>query len=114
LPGYPGEEEGEDEEDYDCNPEWHGDRDEEYKDWYSGDYYRQGSSKCKNTSRGSYPCGERIPKKRGNKTPKNKITKNKVEDISCQPSEKKYRQETSLPHCPDDETAQEIQGYHIE
>ena len=44
LPGYPGEEEREDEEDYDCYPQWHGDRDEKYKDWHAGDYYRQGSS----------------------------------------------------------------------
>ena len=45
LPRYPGEEERKEEEDYDCYPEWYGDRDGKYKDRHSGDYYRQGSTK---------------------------------------------------------------------
>ncbi len=54
LPGYPGEEERDEDEDYDCYPKWHGDRDGKYKDRYFGDHYRQGSTKGKNASRGSY------------------------------------------------------------
>jgi hypothetical protein len=36
------------------------------------------------------------------------------EEISCQPSEKKHHQKTSLPRCSEEETSQEIQAYHIE
>ena len=44
LPGYPGDEERDEEEDQDCYPEWHGDRDGKYEDRRSGDHYGQCSS----------------------------------------------------------------------
>ena len=101
MPGYPPEEERESEEDYDCYPQWHGDGDKKYKDRYAGDYYCQSPGKCKNTSGGSYPYDIR----RG---------KENIKSISHQTSQKEYRQEVSFPYCPDEETPQEIQGYHIE
>ena len=101
LPGYPGEEERKEEEDYDCYPEWHGDRDEKYKDWHSGNQYCQCPTNGEDSPRGSYAYDVR----RG---------KENIKSISCQSSEKKYRQKASLPRYPEEETSQEIQAYHIE
>ena len=101
LPGYPGEEERKEEEDYDCYPEWHGDRDEKYVDWYPGDYYRQCPTNGEDSPRGSYAYDVR----RG---------KENIKSISCQSTKEKYCQEASLPRCPEEEASQEIQAYHIE
>jgi len=101
LPGYAGEDKRQEEEDYDCYPQWHRDGDEKYEDWHSGNYDRQGSSKGKDAPRGSDACGKGW-------------SKQNVEDIPHQPSQKKYRQEGPLSRCPEEEASQEIQAYHVE
>jgi len=101
LPGYPREQERKKEEDYDRYPEWHGDRYEKYKDWHSGNQHCQCPTNGEYSTRGSYAYDVR----RG---------KENIKSISRQSSQKKYRQEVSLPCCPDEETPQEIQAYHIE
>lgn len=101
LPGYPREEERKEEEDYNCYPERHRDRYEEYKDWHPGNQYCQCPTNGEDSPRGSYAYDIR----RG---------KENIKSVSRQPSQKKYRQEVSSPYCPDEETPQEIQAYHIE
>ena len=55
LPGYKAADEHwqndkYEEEDQDSYPEWHGDRDGKYNNWYTGDYYGEDSGKRKNAS----------------------------------------------------------------